>query len=155
MRRLIAALLLLLPLAAACDLPTTISPRPEGALTGTLNGQPWEGTANAVVYRDTLYISSVQHVTGSAEQHIVAAVVPNGQGGYSVLPTSERRGGSNYRELIGGDGITYSAQVTQGTITFTEYGATRTRGSLQLTFSGSRGVWQFSGQFDAPRRDVE
>jgi hypothetical protein len=153
MRRLIAALLLLLPLAA-CDSPT-ISPQRTGKLTGTLNGQPWEGTANAAVYRDTLYISSVQHVKGSAEQHIAAAVVPNGQGGYSVLPTSARLGGSQYREVIGGDGITYTAQVTQGTVTFTEYGATRTRGSLQLTFSGSRGTWQFSGQFDAPRYDVE
>jgi hypothetical protein len=153
MRRLIAALLLLLPLAAACDSPTTSQQR-TGKLTGTLNGQPWAGTANAVMYRDTLYVSSRQHVTGSAEQRIVVAVVPNGQGGYSVVPTSERPGASHYRELLGGDGITYSAPITQGTITFTEYGATRTRGSLQVTISGSRGAWQFSGQFDAPREDV-
>ncbi|HEY0026106.1 MAG TPA: hypothetical protein VGB24_24665 [Longimicrobium sp.] len=153
MRRLIAALLLLLPLAAACDLPTTPQQR-TGKLTGTLNGQPWAGTAEAAVYRDTLYINSGQHVTGSAEQRIGVAVVPNGQGGYSVVPPSERPGGSHYWELIGGDVITYSAQITQGTIIFTEYGATRTRGSLQLTISGSRGVWQFSGQFDAPREDV-
>ncbi|HEX8318346.1 hypothetical protein [Longimicrobium sp.] len=153
MRRLITALLLLIPFAA-CDLPTTSQQR-TGKLTGTLNGQPWAGTANAAVYRDTLYINSGQHVTGSAEQLIGIAVVPNGQGGYSVVPTSERPGSSHYWELVGGDVITYSAQVTQGTITFTEYGATRTRGSLQLTFSGPRGVWQFSGQFDAPREDVD
>jgi hypothetical protein len=82
-------------------------------------------------------------------------VVPNGQGGYSVVPTSERPWGSHYAELLGGDVITYSAQVTQATISFTEYGATRTRGSLQLTLSGTRGTWQFSGQFDAPREDVD
>jgi len=153
MRHLIAALLLLIPLAA-CDLPTT-SQQQTGKLTGTLNGQPWEGTAEATMYRDTLYINSGQHVTGSAEQVIGIAVVPNGQGGYSVVTTSERPGGSHYWEVIGGDGITYSAGVTQGTITFTEYSPTRTRGSLQLTFSGSRGVWQFSGQFDAPREGVD
>lgn len=153
MRRLITALLLLLPLAA-CD-PPTASQHRTGKLTGTLNGQPWAGTANATVYRDTMYLSSGQQVTGSAEQWIVVAVVPNGQGGYSVVPTSERPGASHYRELIGGDGITYAAQVTQGTINFTAYGATRTRGSLQLTISGTRGVWQFSGQFDAPRENLD
>lgn len=153
MRRLTAALLLI-PLAAACDLPTTSQQR-TGKLTGTLNGQPWAGTANSGVYRDTLYINSGQQVSGAAEQRIGVAVVPIGQGGYSVVPTSERPGGSHYLELIGGDGITYSAAFTSGSVAFTEYTATRARGSLQLTFSGSRGVWQFSGQFDAPREDVD
>jgi hypothetical protein len=152
MRRLIAALLLLVPLAA-CDLPTTSKP-PAGKLTGTLNGQPWEGTANSRVYRDTMYIHSAQPAGKSAGRHIVVAVVPNGQGGYSVVPSSERPWGSHYVEVAGGDMIMYSAEVTQATISFSEYGATRTRGSLQLTISGTRGTWQFSGQFDAPREDV-
>lgn len=152
MRRLIAALLLLVPLAA-CDSPTTSQQR-TGKLTGTLNGQPWAGTASSGVYRDTLYIHSGQHVSGSAEQRITVSVVPNGQGGYSVFPGGGRPRGSHYGEVVGGDVLTYSAPITQGTISFTEYGATRVRGSLQLTFSGSRGVWQFSGQFDAPRKDV-
>jgi hypothetical protein len=153
MRRLTAALLLLIPLAA-CDTPTTISPDGEGTLTGTLNGEPWAGTAHSGVYRDTMYISSGDPGDGSTTRRITIAVVPNGQGGYSVVPAAARPSGSHYREVVGGDVLTYSAPVTQGTITFTEYGATRTRGSLQFTFSGSRGVWQFSGQFDAPREDV-
>lgn len=154
MRRLTAALLLLIALAAACDSPTTISPRREGTLTGTLNGQAWEGTASSSVYRDAMYIHTKQS-GGPGEQWITVSVVPNGQGGYSVLPAGTRTWGSHYGEVIGGDVLTYSAPITQGTINLTEYSATRVKGSLQLTFSGSRGVWQFSGQFDAPRQDVD
>ncbi len=152
MRPLIAALLLLIPLAT-CDAPTTISPERDDTLTGTLDGQPWTGSASSGVYRDTLYIHATRS-GGPTDQRITTSVVPNGQGGYSVVPGVGRPAGSHYRELLGGDAVTYSAPITAGTISFTEYGATRVRGSLQLTFSGSRGVWQFSGEFNAPRKDV-
>jgi hypothetical protein len=148
MRRLIAALLLLIPLAAACDSPTTGSAQQAGKLTGTLNGAPWNGDAVSGVHRDTTYISSGHH-GGSPERRITAAVVASGPGEYAVIPARSR----GYYELVGGDVVTYSAAVTQGTVTFTENGpaSTHARGSIQLTISGARGVWQFSGQFEAPR----
>jgi hypothetical protein len=155
MRRLTLAALLLLPLAAACERNSTLADDRNGRLTGTLNGAPWNGDARSGTYRDTLYISSGQQASGSStERRIVVAVVPNGQGGYSVVPAANPYSGSGYQEIVGGDVVSYSAPVTAGTVAFTEYTATRTRGSLQLTFSGSRGVWQFSGQFDAPREDI-
>lgn len=137
---LLASLLAL----SACD-TTTSTPGPEVQFTGMLNGVPWQGTASAVIVRDTLYVSS-ERLNAAGGGHLHLAVAATGPGEFPLVAPSA------YKELIGGDVLSYSAPATEGTVTLQQFSPAggSVRGSVSLTVKGSRGTWAFtSGQFEA------
>ncbi|HEX2078977.1 MAG TPA: hypothetical protein VHG08_14740 [Longimicrobium sp.] len=136
--------------SGGCD--STTAPDGEGRLLGRLEGEIWRGSALMDFSDDTLTIHSARSADQGLEHVLHLRVVETAPGAFAVVTQAPPGRRSEYQEILGGDGIVYSAVVTAGTIRFTELDRRRGRasGTLSLTLTGTRGTWRFAdGHFEA------
>jgi hypothetical protein len=159
-RSLLAGLFGLLLLSGGCGPGITDSIFDNlGKMRGELDDDPWLGTAESDLTRDTLVIWSRRRNV-NAEHSLVLTFVQTAPGVYAVVTESMSSSAATaYWETVGGDVAVYHAAATSGTIAFTRLDRTtgRAAGTVELTLQGPRGTSRFiRGEFDAmpfaPRR---
>ena len=149
-RALLSLLAGILITSGGCE--STTSPDRDGTLVGTLAGEAWRGNARVDFVPDTFVIWSTRPVDAGLEHHLFLRVTETAPGAYAVVTRAMSGDPSGYREILGGDGIVYSANVTAGTIHFTHLDRRtgRASGTVSLTLTGTRGTWRFEdGEFEA------
>jgi hypothetical protein len=151
MQRLrLLALAGILILSGGCDSSTSADR--EGTLVGRLEGAIWRGTAQAEFVPDTFLIWSSRRGDAGVEQRLELRVAETAPGAFTLVTPAMSTDASGYWELVGGDVVTYHADVTAGTIQFHEIDRRtgRASGTLSLTITGPRGTWRFEdGEFEA------
>jgi hypothetical protein len=150
----ILALLGILITTGGCESSTEESR--EGLLFGWIEGDVWRGTAQAHVYRDTLYIMS-QRRNVRSEQWLTIVAAPTPIETYAVVTAGVSTSPSRYEELVGGDVVVYTAAATSGTLTVREstLDPDNLAGTVELTLQGPRGTWHFTqGEFEAETLDI-
>jgi hypothetical protein len=148
-RSLLPALLALLAFSGGCDEEPT-APAGEGTLVATLDGAGWVGNARSDVLNDTFEIYS-RRQNVAAEHWLRVRAVETSPGVFAVVTTAMSDNPSWYSETVGGDVLSYRAEVTAGTIVIVDPGDRVLRGSLSLTIEGARGTSRLEqGTFVAP-----